>query len=130
MICPKCRGEFEQISFNEIVVSRCRECFGLWFDTLAKDELVKMQGAESIDIGSGKANRAMNQLRRIDCPSCQQQMIEMVDKDQFHIEYEACPTCFGLFFDAGEFSDLKEHTVVERFHQIMDTLRSNVLKLS
>jgi Zn-finger nucleic acid-binding protein len=49
-----------------------------------------------------------------------------VDKDQFHIKYESCPTCFGTFFDAGEFSDLKDHTVVERFRQMLATVRTHL----
>jgi Zn-finger nucleic acid-binding protein len=50
----------------------------------------------------------------------------MVDKDQFHIQYETCPACFGTFYDAGEFRDLKEHTVAERFQQMVATVRSNL----
>ena len=46
--------------------------------------------------------------------------------DQFHIKYESCPSCFGAFFDAGEFRDLKEHTVIERFSQMLRTLRTNL----
>ena len=89
---------------------------------------MKMEGAESIDIGAEQVDQNYNELRDILCPACghEQQMIPMVDKDQFHIKYEACPSCYGLFFDAGEFTDLKEHTVIERFRQMMDTLRSNL----
>ena len=53
-------------------------------------------------------------------------MIPMVDKNQYHIKYEACPNCFGTFFDAGEFRDLKEFSVAERFRRMLDTLRSNL----
>ncbi|MEO2182119.1 MAG: zf-TFIIB domain-containing protein, partial [bacterium] len=39
-------------------------------------------------------------------------------------KFEACPVCYGTFFDAGEFQDLKEHTVLERFNQMMITISS------
>ena len=51
-------------------------------------------------------------------------MLAMVDKDQYHIKFEACPVCYGTFFDAGEFQDLNEHTVLERFNQMMLTISS------
>ncbi len=46
-------------------------------------------------------------------------------QDQFHIKFEACPACYGTYFDAGEFRDLKEHTVLERFSQMLHTLSTN-----
>ena len=126
MDCPKCESIFEHITFNHIEVDRCSQCRGLWFDMLEKSDLAKMRGAESIDIGDSQVGKQFNQLRDINCPNCKHSMIPMVAKDQFHINYEYCPNCFGTFFDAGEFRDLKEHTVIERFAQMIGTLRSNI----
>ncbi|MFN3236833.1 MAG: zf-TFIIB domain-containing protein [Pseudomonadales bacterium] len=126
MDCPKCNKAFERITFQNIEVDRCTGCFGLWFDTLAKEDLVKMAGAESIDIGVEQVDQHYNEMRDIDCPVCRQAMIPMVDKDQFHIKFEACASCYGLFFDAGEFTDLKDYTVVERFQKMLTTLRDNL----
>lgn len=125
MDCPKCSKVLERITFNDIEVNRCTGCLGLWFDTLAKEDLVEMEGAESIDIGAEQVDSHYNEMRDIDCPVCEQPMIPMVDKDQFHIKYEACAACYGLFFDAGEFTDLKDYTVVERFQKMLGALRSN-----
>ena len=46
--------------------------------------------------------------------------------DLDHIKYESCPICYGTFFDAGEFRDLKENSVLERFLQMLQTLRTNL----
>ena len=51
MICPKCEHDLEVVSYNDIEVDRCTNCFGIWFDHREQDELKKLQGAESIDIG-------------------------------------------------------------------------------
>jgi len=40
-------------------------------------------------------------------------MIRMVDNKQPHIWYESCTICNGVFFDAGEFKDYKEHTFAD-----------------
>ena len=125
MDCPKCKGAFEKVVFEGIEVDRCLECQGLWFDMLEKEDLVNMQGSEVIDVGDEQVGREHNAQTRIDCPKCSAHMMPMIDKDQFHIQYECCPSCYGTFFDAGECRDLKQHTVVERFGQMLQTLRTN-----
>jgi len=126
MNCPKCAAAFEKISFGEVEVDRCLKCKGLWFDILEKEDLVLIEGSEAIDIGSDQVGEEYSSLRQIRCPHCSVKMLPMVDKDQFHIKYESCPICFGTFFDAGEFRDLKEHTVLERFIEMLQTLRTNL----
>ncbi|MFT6437710.1 MAG: Zn-finger nucleic acid-binding protein [Candidatus Azotimanducaceae bacterium] len=126
MNCPKCESTFEHIVFNNIEIDRCSHCKGLWFDMLEKEDLVKMKGAESIDIGDEQVGKQFSEIRNINCPDCSRSMIPMVDKDQFHIKYEYCPNCFGTFFDAGEFRDLKENSVLERFMQMLQTVRTNI----
>jgi Zn-finger nucleic acid-binding protein len=37
----------------------------------------------------------------------------MVVNDQPHIWYEACPVCYGTYFDAGEFRDFKAETILD-----------------
>ena len=126
MQCPKCQSPFEKITYADIEVDRCTDCQGLWFDLLEKEDLVRIEGSESIDIGSDQVGRQYREVRDIDCPQCAEPMIPMVDKDQDHIKYESCPICYGAFFDAGEFRDLKEHTVLERFTEMLRTLRTNL----
>ena len=126
MRCPKCDSDLERVKFDEIEVDRCQLCQGLWFDMLEKEDLLAMQGSAKIDIGSDAKGHRYDQLRDIKCPRCNIKMLPMVDKDQYHIKYESCPICYGTFFDAGEFRDLKEHTVLERFLEMLKTLRSNL----
>ena len=126
MPCPKCQSPFETIIFHDIEVDRCVNCKGLWFDMLEKEDLLKIEHSETIDLGNEQVDPKYRDMREIDCPRCHQPMFPMVDKDQFHIRYESCPTCYGTFFDAGEFKDLKEFTVTERFKQMVHTLSSNI----
>lgn len=126
MNCPKCSSKFEKVSFGEIEVERCLGCQGLWFDMLEKDDLARIDGSEAIDIGDDQVGDEYDSLQDIKCPQCTVKMLPMVDKDQVHIKYESCPICYGTFFDAGEFRDLKEHTVLERFKEMLGTLRTNL----
>lgn len=126
MKCPKCNGNFSKVTFSDIEIERCDDCNGLWFDMLEKEDLVAIKGSESIDIGNEQVGLKYSQMQDISCPVCDQAMIPMVDKDQYHIKYESCATCFGAFFDAGEFRDLKHDSVAERFVRLLKTIRGNL----
>ena len=126
MNCPKCHSKFETITYADIQVERCLGCQGLWFDMLEKEDLVKIEGSESIDIGNDQVGEEYSNLRNIKCPHCTVKMIPMVDKDQHDIKYESCTVCYGTFFDAGEFRDLKERSVIKRFFEMFKTLRNNL----
>ena len=126
MLCPKCHSQFEQIVFGGIEIDRCTTCKGLWFDMLEKEDLLRIDGSAEIDLGPEQVDPKYAAMRNIECPRCAQTMLAMVDKDQYHIKFEACPACYGTFFDAGEFQDLKEQTVLERFNQMMHTISSKI----
>ena len=125
MKCPKCSSDFESVDYQNVTVDRCTNCYGLWFDMLEKEDLEKMEGSEAIDIGDSEIGHWQDKVRKIKCPKCNVDMINMVDKEQFHIHYELCPDCYGTFFDAGEFRDLKENTILERFKEMLEKLRAS-----
>ena len=118
MQCPKCSSDMEIVEYAGIKVDRCVGCRGIWFDMLEHEHLKSIEGSESIDIGDEAVGREFNKMDRIDCPSCGTCMIRMVDRDQPHIWYEACTVCYGVFFDAGEFRDYKERTVLDFFRDL------------
>ena len=92
---------------DNIEVDRCDQCGGLWFDRLEAERLRKVRGSEAVDAGNAEVGEQHNTQGKIECPRCHTQMIRMVDLDQHHIWYESCPVCYGKWFDAGEFADLK-----------------------
>ena len=113
MNCPKCSADMEKVVYSNIEVDRCTDCKGLWFDLLEHVELKAMSGSEAIDIGDPEVGRKFNRIEDIKCPVCTTQMIKMVDREQHHIWYESCPSCYGVFFDAGEFTDYKEDSFID-----------------
>jgi len=109
----------EKVSYQTIVVDRCTNCGGIWFEMLEKDRLEKMPGSEAIDTGQAKLGKAYNLMGRINCPVCKTQMIRMVDPGQPHIHFESCTVCHGMFLDAGEFKDLKQVTVLDALKALL-----------
>ncbi len=113
MNCPKCNEPMATVTYEDIEVDRCTGCRGIWFDMLEADHLKEMKGSEALDDGDPAVGRKFNEVDRIDCPRCEVEMLRMVDSRQRHIWLEACPVCYGIFFDAGEFRDFKEETVLD-----------------
>lgn len=109
----------ESVTFAQVEVDRCTSCKGIFFDEFEKEELRKMKGAEEIDVGSSKLGKSFNKIDRITCPRCSASMIRMVDLEQPHIWFEHCKVCGGSFFDAGEFRDLKEHSILDFFRDLV-----------
>jgi Zn-finger nucleic acid-binding protein len=118
MECPKCNSDMEKITYEEIQVDRCTNCKGIWFDMLEHEHLKAIEDSQSIDIGEPKVGKEYNKIDKIDCPVCHTQMIRMVDNKQPHISYEACTSCYGVFFDAGEFRDYKQETILDFFRDL------------
>jgi len=113
MKCPKCDGEMQSFNYQNIEIDRCMECNGIWFDILEAENLKRLAGSEVIDIGDPRIGKQLNDNADISCPICKAKMLRMVDAQQPHIWYEACPICYGTFFDAGEFIDFKKHTLLD-----------------
>ena len=113
MNCPKCESKMVKVSINEIELDRCNSCNGIWFDEYELADFKRLEGSESVDIGSSNIGKEQNKNDLIDCPKCNTRMIRMVDVKQSHIWFEHCGSCFGYFFDAGELRDLKEETIFD-----------------
>ena len=118
MNCPKCNAIMEQVTYQGITVDRCTDCKGIWFDMLEREALEKLKGSEVIDNGDAKVGKKFNEMGRIACPKCKVEMLRMVDNRQPHIWFEGCPTCYGVFLDAGEFSDLKSNNLFDFFKDL------------
>ena len=115
LTCPKCESTMDKVEFARVTVDRCTICGGVWFDGDEVDKLKAMTGSEVIDTGGLKTGAGKDTpVRKMKCPRCQGPMTVIQDAEQPHIEYEVCQDGHGAFFDAGEFRDFKEVTVVEQ----------------
>jgi len=103
----------EAVTFESITIDRCTSCRGLFFDRLEAEKLRALPGSESLDIGPEELGRAQNTNDRIHCPRDTSLMVRIVDPKQPHIWLETCAVCQGTFFDAGEFRDWKNETLVD-----------------
>ena len=124
MQCAKCKTEMTLLEIDGIEVDRCDGCGGMWFDLGEKEALKASthEDADRIDIGDPARGERQNEIRDIDCPRCNTQMVKLSHHEQRHIEYERCATCGGVYLDAGEFDDLRELTPGERARRLFPRL--------
>jgi len=109
----------ETVAFEDIEVERCSACHGLWFDMLEHEDLKARPGSEVIDDGLPAVGRAFDNAGSLKCPACAGPLVRMVDVDQPHLWFESCASCYGVFFDAGEFRDFKQLGFVDRLRDLL-----------
>lgn len=111
---------------DEMVVDRCPICRGFWVDR-GELEHVLEHGIERMAELKARATAADADVEpgaaRPICPRDGASLIEMTDLRQGHIRYDMCPACGGIFFDAGELTDLSAHTLAERVWGLVRRLR-------
>jgi Zn-finger nucleic acid-binding protein len=125
LVCPKCGSSTERVTYAGFEVNRCTSCKGLWFELMEEEHLRTVAGSEAIDTGDPEVGRRFDKITSIDCPVCHTRMIRMVDSSHPNLHYEACKVCYGVFFDAGEFSEYKESKLRDFFRNLFHRRRSS-----
>ncbi|MCH7815629.1 MAG: zf-TFIIB domain-containing protein [Proteobacteria bacterium] len=120
MECPKCKGEMETKRHEEISIDRCNNCYGLLVEERMLSKMLDGWMTESfLDIGTAALGKKYDKIDDIECPYCHFTMDKIVDPEQTHIWMESCPSCYRIFLDAGEFSDLKYKTLSDVFKSLL-----------
>ena len=122
--CPKCGHGMDEVSYGgDVLIDRCTNCQGLWFDQGEAELLKSKWMGDALDSGSRAEGKKWNPVDDIACPRCGKDMEKASDPDQPHIWYEACRE-HGLFMDAGEFTDYKQETLTDWFRSLIKGARS------
>ncbi len=116
--CPKCQHGMLEVTHGEIVIDRCTNCHGLWFDEDEAHHLRKLEDSHVLDTGDPRQGWKMDSRADIDCPRCGKRMEKTADQKQKHIWYEVCHD-HGMFLDAGEFKDLKDESILDWFRSLI-----------
>lgn len=124
MDCPKCHAIMEEVTYGrEMTVDRCTNCKGIWFDTGEVDKLKTKWMSEFIDTGDPMIGKQHDKIEDVNCPRCDKLMDAVSDPKQPHIWYESCAE-HGVYFDAGEFTDYKYDTFLDRIRTLVKGKRS------
>ena len=106
LTCPKCEARMHIQRFPENDAYRCEGCKGLWLPLMAHEQLEER--AEQVDTEEYKGD-SVPETRTLMCPQCEfVPLIRMVDVERPGIHFESCKTCYGRYYDAGEFREVSE----------------------
>jgi uncharacterized protein len=105
MKCPKCSdSQLKPQVLRGVEVDRCGDCGGVWFD---ENELAKLLA----DGGGGNALRGsdsgMNRQPG-ECPRDGTKLLRVFSKQNRSVVIDRCPTCKGIWLDAGEFQRVSQ----------------------
>jgi uncharacterized protein len=115
MECPNCGQGMDAIACGEdLLIDRCTQCQGLWFDQGAADLRKSKWMTEALEIGRSGKGTKWDAHDHIACPRCGQTMEKAADPDQPRIWYEVCKE-HGMFMDTAKFTDLKHQTLSDWF---------------
>ena len=125
MDCPKCTGNMNAETYgDDIFVHRCDVCAGLWCKPDALARMKEAWLAEAVlDIGDPRVGSRLDAVGDIFCPEGHGKMENSADSRQRHIWFEECTTCGGIYLDAGEFTDLKYDTLMDRVRGLLKGAR-------
>lgn len=130
MNCPKCKAVMEQVQICGTEIDRCTRCRGIWFDRQEQSRIKCAQGSHKADTGHAAVGEYYNAIRDIECPRCNAAMKEAeIRRGRRAIRIETCPACNGSYFDAGEFREFAEPTIIEFGAQLLAQLKQRVSKL-
>ena len=121
MNCPKCDSAMEAIEFGtDISVNRCLGCMGIYCDRSTLQRMRDEWLADTVlDTGSPAVGARNNEIKDIQCPACHTIMERIEDTEQSHIVLDACPSCEGVFLDAGELTDMKHVTLMDKVRKLL-----------
>ena len=117
--CPKCGHGMDEISYGgDLLIDRCTNCQGMWFDHGEAEKLKDKWMGDALDTGDANEGKKWDSVEDIACPRCGKDMEKSADPNQTHIWYEVCPE-HGMFRDAGEFTDYKYETLLDKFRGLI-----------
>jgi Zn-finger nucleic acid-binding protein len=115
--CPHCKWAMTKVDVASITLDRCSRCGGIWLDLRELQIARKADARALVQADQSYQSDAEGRHKPRHCPRDKSLLITMVDQKQKQIEFESCTVCGGIFFDAGELSDLSEFTLRERFNK-------------
>ena len=117
----------EQVQICGIEIDRCTRCRGIWFDKQEQNQIQCARGTHKADVGHQAIGEHYNTIRNIDCPRCDVAMQEEeLKRGRIPIQIETCPKCHGSYFDAGEFREFAEPTIMEFARDLIARLRERI----
>jgi len=122
MNCPNCRKELVEKNYKGVMLHRCHECDGFWFENGEFEEAMEHEDQflkwSDMDLWKEDASHALKQ-RIESCPSCTEYLFEVHYKGHV-IHPWVCMECHGVWMRKKEIKKVVKY--------LEDQLDSQTLK--
>jgi Zn-finger nucleic acid-binding protein len=111
MKCPACKSPLREKGAGGMTVDVCYGgCGGIWFDATELERVSARAAATLHTIWQGPGANMKSTGPRV-CPRCDPQVLERKwFSEARQVEIDECPTCRGIWLDAGEFTRIYEES--------------------
>jgi Zn-finger nucleic acid-binding protein len=76
MECPKCHSAMEEVTYGrDLIIDRCTNCKGIWFDAGEAEKLKGKWMSEFIDSGDPEVGKEYNKIDDVNCPRCDKKIL-------------------------------------------------------
>jgi len=103
MLCPRCQKpalEELDLDYSGVVLDRCLQCGGVWFDGGELEQVLK-EAARDVHLPDEM------QPCGLPCPRCETEMSSFQYPDT-EVTVDMCNECRGLWLDHGEFKQIRK----------------------
>ena len=109
LICPRCGSEMDRVKEPDLVVDRCPECGGTFFDRGELDVLVAGLSGMHLHLFPEPERQDVHSAITCATPSCVgETMLKKTISDLSEIIFDYCPKCEGIFLDKGEIQEVSQ----------------------
>lgn len=123
MKCPRTGSLLKTVKLGKIAVDVSEECGGVFFDNLELeklDEMHEIRGEVLVEHLSQFEAVILDAEKRINCPKCEGVvMMRRFYSPKQVLEIDECPSCAGIWLDAGELALLRENFSTESERLVM-----------
>lgn len=101
--CSKCGGEIRACVCLGVELESCQNCGGFFLDSKLIQKIPVLAQSDAIDLGK-RSDQAVFDKAVMVCPKCQRHMAKKAYRRGKAIVLDVCPSCQGVWFDAGEYA--------------------------
>ena len=120
--CHKCGGEIRTCVYFGIELESCENCGGFFLDPKLIKKIPALARSDAETLQKRQDQSGLDQATMI-CPKCQCYMSKRIQRRRKIVVLDVCPSCHGIWFDAGEYAkccglDVKERAEKQEMYKV------------
>lgn len=121
MNCPRCRSALSEVKLDEIVLDRCAQCGGIWFDFAEFERILNRESRAIRELLPRGGAHQQPEEDNLPCPRCSATLIRMRTAPG-SISYHGCLTCYGRWLDGSDIQRMLGRPLAIKFKKLFQDL--------